>query len=195
MKKHRYEMAYGALEELRPVTAGTRLGGEVQFLLGENQFHQGKYEQAEAHYATYLAAYTGGPFSERALYMRALSKIRQIRKISIGFFTFRSYIPNDRDISVLKEARSLFGQYIDRYPSGQWIDEARERSAELLLKEGEHELQIASFYLRKDSPRAALARAQRVLEGDYPEQVRIKAKSLIQQADSALHSETDAATP
>lgn len=182
MEKHRYEMAYKALEELKPVTAGTMLGGDVQFLLAETLFHQRKYGEADLYYGTYLDLYPDGPFAEKALYMNAVSKIRNIRKVAIGFLTFRSYIPSDRDVSVLREARVLFEQYIDQYPSGQWNDQARQMAEQLLLKEGEHELSIASFYLKRDKIKAALARANEVLNGNYPEEINIKARKLIQQA-------------
>ena len=195
MEKHRYELAQETLEELRPATAGTRLGGEVQFLLAENRFLQGKYAEAEVEYGTYLALHPEGPFSEKALYRSAYSKIRQIRKIAIGFFTFRSYIPHDRDVSAIVEARSLFELYLDRYPSGEWNSKAKEMADELLIKEGEHGLQIISFYLKKKQPQAALARVERLLENDYPEQIRTRARELADQAGELLTAEADAVSP
>ena len=193
MDKHRYEMAIESLEELRPVTMDTRLGGEVQFLLAETRFLQGKYAEADAGYSVYLDLYPDGPFAEKALYMNALSKIRSIRKIA--FFTFRSYIPYDRDISVLKEARTLFELYIDRYPTGQWIDYSKQTAAELLLKEGKHELSIASFYLRKDEPKAVLARAEKILNGPYPEEVMAEAREMVRRAGDLPYPGADTFSP
>ena len=43
MKKNRLELAQETLEELKQATAGTRLGGEVQFLLAFSQFCQITY--------------------------------------------------------------------------------------------------------------------------------------------------------
>jgi outer membrane protein assembly factor BamD len=191
MTKHRYEMAIETLEELKPVTAGTRLGGEVQFLMAETRFRQGKFAEADIYYGTYLDLYQDGPFAEKALYMNALSKTRNIRKIAIGLLTFRSYIPSDRDISVLREARILFELYIDRYPSGQWIDHSRQMATELLFKEGEHELSIASFYLKKDQLQAVLARAEKVLKGNYPEEIMTRARELVQRAGGFPSTEVD----
>jgi outer membrane protein assembly factor BamD len=195
MEKKRLEVAYENLVELKQVTAGTRLDGEVQFLLAENQFRQGNYAEAEVHYGTYLINYPEGPFSEKALYMRAFSKIKQIRKIAIGFLTFRSYIPHDRDVSILRESRSLYDEYIDRYPAGKWIDEAKQMQTELLVKEGEHELEIAAFYLKKDQPQAALARAERLLKGVYPAQIMTRARELIKLAGGDPFSDVDNTSP
>jgi len=192
MDKNRNEKAYQTLEELRFITAGTRLGGEVQFLLGETGFKRGKYPEAESHYAAYLNAYPGGPFSEKALYMQALSKVKQIQKWRIGFLSLEKYIPRDRDISLLREARVLMEIYMEKYPDGEWIEPATQQAEDLLLKEGEHELGIAAFYLRKKSYRSAAERAKKVLDGDYPDTIKDEARDLIRQAEqSAPPAEDD----
>jgi len=191
MDKRRYEKAYENLEELRFVTAGTRLGGEVQFLLGEAGFKRGKYPEAESHYATYLNTYPGGPFSQQAVYMQALSKIKQLQKRKIGFLSYKSYIPYDRDISLLREARVLFEIYMEMYPSGEWIDNATQWAEELLIKEGKHELEIASFYLRKKNAPSVLARAKRILDGNYPDNIKAEARALIRKAERSLPQAED----
>ena len=187
--KRHYEKANETLEGLRYVTAGTRLGGEVLFLLGETAYKRGKYPEAESHYAAYLNTYQEGSFAEKAVYMQAMSKIRQIQKRKIGFFSFRSYIPHDRDITLLREARVLFEIYMGSYPSGEWFEAAAARAEELLLKEGRHELEIASFYLKKKNPRSALARAERVLDGDYPDSTKAAARDLAREAEKMLSSD------
>ena len=195
MGKKRYELVNENLEQLMLVTGGTRLGGEVQFLLAENQFLRGKYAEADVHYETYLKLYPQGPFAEKALYRNGISKIKRIQKVAIGFFTFKSYVPHDRDVSALREARYLFEQYIDRYPSGQWIDDARKMATELLVKEGEHELSIASFYLKRKQYQAVLARVDRVLSGNYPEEITTRAREIALQAGGFPSKEAGDATP
>ena len=187
IKKKQYEVAYGTLEELRYVTTGTRLGGEVQFLLGEVAFKRAKYPEAESHYQAYLNTYRNGPFAEQSLYMQAQSKLKQIEKRRLGFFSFPKFIPHDRDISLLRETRILFDLYRESYPDGKWIVEAARLSEELLVKEGEHELEIAVFYLKRKSPRSALARAERVLnDNSYPESIRNRAREVIREAEESL---------
>lgn len=196
MKKKQYEAAYSTLEELRYVTAGTRLGGEVQFLLGETAFKRGKYPEAESHYGAYLNSYPNGPYAEQSVYMQAQSKLKQIEKRKLGFFSLKKYIPYDRDISVLREARVLFDLYRESYPDGQWIDEATRWSGELLVKEGEHELEIAAFYLKRKNPRSALARAKRVYnDSSFPEEIRNRAGDLIREAEESLSSSGDDENP
>lgn len=186
MKKRRYEMSQKTLEELKFITAGTRLGGEVQFLLAETRYFQGDMAEAEASYETYLLSYPGGPFAEKALFQQALTKVRQIEKIRLGFLSVKRYIPHDRDVSIIRDARTLFQRYLQTYPDGKWAQEADERVTELLTKEGEHELDIVSFYLRKDQPQAALARARRILEGQFPDPIQHRARELAREADTAM---------
>jgi len=181
-KKH-YEKAGQALEELTFSTTGTRLGGEVQFLLGETNFKRGKYPEAESYYAAYLNAFPAGPYSENALYMQALSKVKQVQKLKIGLLSFRKQIPHDRDISLLREARVLFEIYVEKYPTGEWAQEAAEQIEDLLLKEGRHELEIAKFYLKKKSYRAASQRARNVLDGQYPDSLKEEARAMIDRAE------------
>lgn len=183
IKKHQYEKAYESLEELRFVTAGTRLGGEVQYLLGETAYKRSKYEDAESHYLAYLNTYPDGPFAEKALYLQAMSKVKRLQKRKLGFFSLKTYIPHDRDISLLREARALFEIYVEKYTSGEWFETASRQAEELRIQEGLHELKIASFYLRKKSPAAARARARHVLEGTYPEEILEKARDIVQRAE------------
>jgi len=183
MEANRNEQAYETLQELRLVTAGTRLGGEVQFLLGEAGFKRGKYPEADSHYGAYLNAYPEGPFSQQALYKQALSKLKQLQKRRI---TTKTYIPHDRNISLLREARILFEIYMEKYPDGEWIEVATQWAEELLTKEGQHELEIASFYLRKKSPQSAIKRARQVLDGSYPDVIKAQARELIDKAEGSL---------
>lgn len=189
MEKKRNERAYESLEGLRLVTAGTRLGGEVQFLLGEAAYNLGKFPEAESHYEAYLNAYPAGPFTEKAVYRQAISKVKQIQKRKIGLLSFKAYIPHDRDISLLREARVLFQLYVERYPDGEWVADANRRAEELLTKEGMHELEIASFYLRKNNPLAAIKRAGRILGGEFPEKIKDDARGLIRDAEESIPQE------
>ena len=191
IKKRRYEKANETLEELRFATAGTRIGGEVQFLLGETAYKRGKYPEAESHFEAYLNTYRDGPRTERAIYLQAESKLKQVQKRKLGFFSFKAYIPHDRDVSLLREARVLFQLYMEKYPDGKWFDIAAKRSEELLIKEGENEIEIAAFYLKKKSPSSTVARARNLLDSDYPESIKIQARELLRKAEQSMLSADD----
>ncbi|UCF89018.1 MAG: outer membrane protein assembly factor BamD, partial [bacterium] len=110
-------------------------------------------------------------------------------KRKIGLLSFKVYIPHDRDISLLREARVLFQLYVERYPDGEWVGDAHRRAEQLLTKEGMHELEIASFYLRKNNPLAAIKRAGRILGGEFPEKIKDDARGLIRDAEESIPQE------
>lgn len=185
-KKH-YEAASKILEEIRVITVGTALGGEVQYLLAESNFRRSNYLEADSHYSAYLSGYPGGPYAEDALYKKAMSNLKQIQYTSISFSGIRKKIPYDRDISLVRSARLNFAQYIKEYPEGGHSAEASEWIKKLWEREGQHELEIALFYLnKKKKPEAAINRANRILEEDFPEDIKRQASQIVRSAEEKL---------
>ncbi len=170
------------LEDLRGPVAGTIEEGEVLFLLGRAHYGLSAYADAEVLFATYLTRFPDGPRCPEALYVRARCFLQQAERLRIGFFSFDRVLPYDRDITPLTQAETLLAEYRSRFPGDKHEREAASLLAELRGKRGLHELEIADFYLRKDNPAAALARARPVEEGDYPPEVRALAGSLAQEA-------------
>jgi outer membrane protein assembly factor BamD len=184
--KH-YETAAKILEEIRVVTVGTAVGGEIQYLLAESNYRMSNYLEADSYFSAYLSGYPGGPYAEDALYKRAMSNLKQIQYRSIGFSGFKKVVPYDRDISPVRSARLNFTQYLTKYPEGVHSNEASDWIKVLWEKEGLHELEIASFYLKKKKkPQAALNRANKILEADYPEDVKQKAREIADAAKRKL---------
>lgn len=184
--KGRYTEALNSLDGMESLTAGTALGGEVTFLLGEVNFRLGKYVAADSSYSSYGLIYPGGPHASEALFRRAMAKVREIEKTVFYFFGIKKVIPADRDITPIREARLLFTQYLDRFPEGKHAVEASKLVNTLLEKEGAHEIGIASFYLRKGELAAALSRASAVLDGNFPPQIKEKAGMIVQQAKALM---------
>jgi len=189
VSKGHYTEALNSLDGLETLTAGTALGGDVKFLLGEVNFHLGKYTEADSYYASYESNYPDGPHASEALYKRAMAKVREIRKTVLYFFGIRKVIPADRDITPIREARLLFTQYLDRFPEGEHAAEASNMADTLLEKEGLHELNIASFYLKKGKTEAAISRASAVMDGDFSPEIREKAGLIVQQAKARTDSQ------
>jgi outer membrane assembly lipoprotein YfiO len=174
------------LDDLRGPVAGTSLEGEVVCLLARARYGIGEYADAEVLFGAYLDRFPRGPRAAEALYGRAQCFLRQAERLNIGFFRFEQVLPHDRDITPLAQAETLLNQYVALFPGDARQQEALAQLGELRGKRGLHELAIAEFYLRKDNPAAALARAQPVEEGDYPADVREQAGRLAREARSAL---------
>ncbi|TNF49289.1 outer membrane protein assembly factor BamD [bacterium] len=185
-KKH-YESASKILEEIRVVTVGTALGGEIQYLLAESNYRMSNYLEADSYFSAYLSGYPGGPHAQDALYKRAMSNLKEIQYTSVGFTGLRKVVPHDRDISLVRSARLNFAQYLTKYPEGEHSEEASEWIKILWEKEGLHELEIASFYLKKKKkPEAALSRANKILDAEYPENIKQKAREIADAAKREL---------
>ncbi len=177
-----YDSAIDILDDLRIVTTGTTLGGEIQYLLAETNYRLKKFPEAESAYSSYLSGYPDGPHASEAIFKRAMANIRVIQRKGIGLLTIKTVLPHDRDIMPVKNARLLFEEYVGKYPDGENAPEARQWIDLLLEKEGLHELGIAKYYLKRKRPDAALARASSILTGRYPEEVKREAEIIVEDA-------------
>jgi outer membrane protein assembly factor BamD len=184
LEKKRYSPALEILEGLKFITAGTAIGGEVQYLTGKALYGSGKFEDAESHFSSYLAAFPEGPFAEDALYFRAQSNVKVVEKKTIGLLKIKKFIPHDRDVASLIQARNYFSMYLEKYPDADKADSARELIEILRTREGEYELSVASFYLKRGESHAALIRAQRILTANFPPEIKDKAKKIADRARS-----------
>lgn len=191
-EKRQFDSAIEILDDLKIVTAGTALGGEVQFLLAESNFRLRNYLEAESHYSSYLSAYPNGPFASEAIFKRATANIRLIQRKVIGLFKIKTVLPHDRDIEPLRRARLLFQEYLDKYPDGDKASEAEHWINLLLEKEGYHELGVARFYLKKKQPEAVLSRTSRILGGQYPPSVKKEAEVITEKARALKGTEEPA---
>ncbi len=163
------------------------MGGEIQYLLAESNYRMNNYLEADSYFSAYLSGYPGGSYAEDALYKKAMSNLKQIQYTSIGFTGFRKTVPHDRDINPVRNSRLNFTQYITKYPEGVHSKEASDWIRVLWEKEGLHELEIASFYLKKKKrPEAALSRVNKILDADYPEDIKQKAREIAEAAKLKL---------
>ncbi len=97
-----------------------------------------------------------------------------------NFFTGQH--PERRDTSVIKTAYRFFESYLNRYPDGEFADDARMRMAIIKDRVARHELEAADFYMRKGAWLAAANRATFVIRHFHnteviPEALKILIKS------------------
>lgn len=182
IEKHRYEEAIEILDGLKFTIAGSTRDEEIKYLTGLTYFKQGKFLESDSAFGMYLAGYPDGRFAQEALFYQARSKISQSQRSVLGLFSIRKVLPVDRDVSLIQEASDLFVKYEHKYPDGKFIEETIYWKNELRSKVGEHELGIATYYLKKKNPDAAIRRAERILEEDHPEEIKDRAAQLLEKA-------------
>ncbi len=183
-QKHRYEEARKILDGLRFTIAGTTRNEEIQYLTAEIYYRQKKFLESDSAFAAYLAGYPDGQYAADALFYQALSKVKQSERAALGFFKVRRVIPSDRDISFISDARYLFADYLDKYSGEEFSDQAVYWLETLRSKVGENELKIVKYYLKKNEHKAAIRRANRILAGDHPQNIKDRASSLLERAKS-----------
>ncbi len=195
LQRRQYETAMTALEQIRDVTAGTKLGGDVLFAMAETKFAMGDYAEADGLGETYLDLFPTGPSAPEALYLRARANLRMVEKTRVGLFRFERYIPHDRDRAPIARARELFTLYVQKHPGGVHATEAVEAAVLLTDREAEHELEVASFYLKRGRAAAALTRTQAVLESGCSQGVKAAAEDLAARARNASSEDTGGQAP
>ncbi len=70
----------------------------------------------------------------------------------------------DRNQDNIRNAFTAFKNFIERYPDSQYAPDARKRMVYLKNQLAAYEVQVASYYLRRGAPIAAVNRAKFVLE-------------------------------
>jgi len=70
----------------------------------------------------------------------------------------------DRNQDNIRNAFTAFKNFIDRYPDSSYAPDARKRMVYLKNQLAAYEIQVASYYLRRGAPIAAVNRAKFVLE-------------------------------
>jgi len=181
-QKHQYDEARKILDGLKFTIAGTTRNEEIQYLIAEIYYRQKNFLESDSAFAAYLAGYPDGQYAADALFYQALSKVKQSERHKLGFFTVRKVIPTDRDISFISDARYLFSDYLNKYSEGEFSDQAVYWLETLRSKVGEHELKIVSYYLKKNEHKAAIRRANKILAGDHPQEIKDRASSLLKSA-------------
>ena len=70
----------------------------------------------------------------------------------------------DRNQDNVRNAFTAFKNFIERYPDSQYAPDARKRMVYIKNQMAAYEVQVASYYLRRGAPIAAVNRAKFVLE-------------------------------
>jgi outer membrane protein assembly factor BamD len=141
--------------EVEPNSAS---GREALLLVADSLFNQGgsaNLVQAEAKYRDFLNRF---PTSDRAPYVQ----------FQIGASLAGRVERPDRDQNVTRQALTAFEEVVRLYPTSDQIDAAKAKIAEMRSRLGEHEYQVARFYMRYGIMTAAANRLQYLL-GMYPE--------------------------
>lgn len=138
-----------------------QLAQQSQLNLAYAYYREGENEKALAEINNFIKAFPQHPYVDYAYYMRGV--IAYEKDISI-YDRLNPANLAQTDIQSLKAAFDYFEQLVTHFPKSEYSEDARYRMLYLKNLMAQHELEIASYYMRRGAYVAAINRAQNILE-------------------------------
>ncbi|HXJ35190.1 MAG TPA: outer membrane protein assembly factor BamD [Candidatus Eisenbacteria bacterium] len=143
---------YKALLDQYPFDAHAE---EAELKIAQAYYQADRYPEAIAAFGNFERMHPTSPFLPSVEYYRGLSYMAQ-------------YTTADRDQQAIKNALTSFHNIVDRFPNTPWAERANIRIRECREALARHEAEVATYYLRRKSIRAAESRLRGLLT-EYPE--------------------------
>lgn len=127
--------------------------------LGDAYYEQEKFATAISQYRTFMKLHPNHPEVDYASFRVAES--------------FKGQMPNDwlllppsyeRELSTTRDAEREYEFFLKKFPDSEFADDASRELAQVKRRLADHELYVATFYLRKNNPRACALRLRYLLD-------------------------------
>lgn len=151
----RYEDAIAQWKRVKESYQSPELTTRAELNIADAYFLNRDYIEAAAAYEDFRKMHPGHEKAGYALYRQGLSHYQQISGI-------------DTDQTPVKNALTILESYISAYPSGEYLNDAREKAADCRDKELQYELYVGRYYLKTGSYPAAIGRFEEALKA-FPE--------------------------
>lgn len=147
--KH-YEDAIAEWKRVKESYANPELTAQAELKIADAQFLNESYIEAAASYEDFRKFHPKHPKAPYALFRLAMCNYKQIGGV-------------DTDQTPVKNTVTLLESFLDQYPKDEYAAEAREKLQECRMKQLQHELYVARFYLRTEKFQAAIKRLEEAL--------------------------------
>ena len=138
---------------------------QAQLELAYAQYKGGNAEDATSSVNRFIRTYPTHPHIDYAYYLKALINFNREN----AFFDRIARIDmTQRDQGAPRQAFNDFAELINRYPNSVYAPDARQRMVHLRNLMARHEINVATYYLRREAWVAAANRGQYILE-HYPQ--------------------------
>jgi len=134
---------------------GCDLVDDAQYMLGETYFRQDKFIEANFEFKRVVEDFRLSDRMEDAQYM-------------IAMCAYKQSLPYGLDQTTTKEAIFRFQQYLEDFPRGQWVGEARKNILECRKKLAHKDYDTARFYYRQNYHDGALIYLDHIIS-EYPD--------------------------
>lgn len=174
----RYLMALDKLKIIKSKFSYSTYGALAQLKIGEVYFLQESYPEAAAAYETFVELYPRHEQAPFALFRSGESY----------FMDIPSNI--SRDLRSAESAVSTLGQYLRRYPQGEFAERALELKKKGYNTLAEKEMEIAQFYLRRKKPGSARPRLEKILKLYGESEAAAQASILLEKTEAGPTEES-----
>lgn len=129
--------------------------------LAYSYYKAGEADKARAEYEAFIRTYPQHTYIDYAYYM--LGVVAYERNITFYDKLNPSNLAQT-DPEVMQAAFNAFAEVVNRFPESEYAEDARYRMLYLKNLLGQHELEIADYYLRRGAYLAAVNRAKNILQ-------------------------------
>jgi outer membrane protein assembly factor BamD len=152
-----YVGAVKSFEALQARYPYGRYAQQAQLYIAYSYYKQNDPAGAIGAADTYIKQYPNNPGTDYAYYIKGLSNFNS----DLGIFSFIAGNDlSDRDPKAAKDAFDVFKDLVGRFPDSRYADDARARMEYLINALAKYEVHVASYYLKRGAPLAAVNRAQ-----------------------------------
>jgi outer membrane protein assembly factor BamD len=130
--------------------------------IADTYFAQSQMPSAIEAYRRFLQLHPSHPDVPYAEYRIGLAYYEQLP--GDWFFMPPAY---EKDLASTEEAEAALNAFLNHHPNSQYAEEISEKLSVVRQRLADHEFFVATFYLRREEPRAAAQRLQFLLER-YP---------------------------
>jgi outer membrane protein assembly factor BamD len=158
-KAKHYEDAIGQWKKVKESYSSPELTAAAELRIGDAQFENKNYIEAAAAYENFRKFHPNHEKAPYALYRLGLCYYQQITGI-------------DTDQTPVKNAVVTFEDFLKQYPASEFTAEVRQKLADCITKQVEHEVYVGRFYFRTEKYAAAIKRLDECITR-YPTSPRL----------------------
>ncbi|MBT1072639.1 outer membrane protein assembly factor BamD [Pelotalea chapellei] len=147
----KYEDAIAQWKKVRESYQSPELTTRAELGIADAYFLNKDYIEAAAAYEDFRKLHPRHEKAEYALYHQALSHYYQVSRI-------------DTDQTPVKNALAVFEAYLSQYPSGEFLQQVREKAGDCRDKQLQYEIYVGKFYLNQGKFPAAIGRFEEALK-------------------------------
>ena len=159
-----YAEAVKQFESLQSRYPYGRYAQQAQLEIAYANYKQSEPESAIAAADRFIKQYLNHPHVDYAYYVKGLANFNaDIGPLGLTF----GQDPTERDPQAARDSFTAFKDLVTRFPASKYTPDSRSRMQYLVNALAKYEIHVATYYLRRGAPIAAVNRAKEVLTA-YP---------------------------